>query len=113
MDNIFSLIKKKQTLFKRKDDYFPSKILTVLAEEVSCDTEKYHLLWLLLPKQPLPSAADLTQTSASPSWRKRREGLLLQGKKPVFINDWRLGHTALQEPGCVGGSLSKLLQPLF
>lgn len=78
MDNIFSLIKKKQTLFKRKDDYFPSKILTVLAEEVSCDTEKYtekyHLLWLLLPKQPLPSAADLTQTSASPSWRKSSSG---------------------------------------
>ena len=76
MDNIFSLIKKNKqtTLFKRKDDYFPSKILTVLAEEVSCDTEKYHLLWLLLPKQPLPSAAGLTQTSASPSWRKSSSG---------------------------------------
>ena len=74
MDNNFSLKKKKKNPFKGKDDYFPSRILTVLAEEGSCDTEKFHLLWLLLPKQPLPSAAGLTQTLASPSRRKSGSG---------------------------------------
>ena len=71
MDN-FSLIKTTPLLKERW--LFPSRILTVLAEEGSCDTEKYHLLWLLQPKQPLPSAAGLTQTLASPSGTKSSSG---------------------------------------
>ena len=62
---------------------------------------------------PICLCGKILLTPKLTSGAKERESLLLQEKSPCLEMTGKCGHTALQEPGCVGVCLSKLLQPLL